>query len=360
MDNFLDWLRDFGALVMETVSTLISQAPEFIAEYWEFVAVGLLIILLVVLLIVRAAGRRAPKAKAGDGKPKSPKPEKKGKQSTASYYEVEHRPVIVYRSSQQKDAEQEVEQEEETRKPEHSEPEQVPDGESEVEPDTEQQLAQQQDEMPETVDDEESSDTETEQQTAPEGPLAATEDLPRDSDTQQDEQGSELPEDDETTPDKEHEKQPAAPEQATDIDEYDEEEIPVAQEKPSQQVGTAPAVDPKFIPFLESDLANQVIHLFNNQGFPVEIFYQGQYGADMVAGEMNQVFIQVKDWKRKVPEYAIKEARQTADAKNCSKIVIVAPAFDGGAKRAARRSDVELWTKRTLKKQQRRFTFTSE
>ncbi len=339
MDNFFNNAEELWRQIVTLISAWASQAPEFIAEYWEFIAVGVLVFLLIVLLILRAVGRRRLQ---GDKKPAADKakPLKAGATKHRDFYEVGQRPVIVYRNTKQKAPEDDTEKTEDAQEEQQAEEELQPPAEQETpqeqkpEPESEQSTKEEEktDQPEEYLQTDEETETQPEQDTPP---------------TTKEPSSDQEAEEEETA-----ETQPLPPEP--------EEELPPAEKQPSDPEGPTAAVDPKLIPFLESDMANEVIHLFNNLGFPVEIFYQGQYGADFVAGEKERIFIHVKDWKKKVPAYTINEARQYADAKNCSRVLVVAPAFEGGAKRAARELDVDLWNKRALKIQQRRFTFMSK
>lgn len=118
---------------------------------------------------------------------------------------------------------------------------------------------------------------------------------------------------------------------------------------------------PRHLPYLESDLANEVLRLFHNQGFKMDILYQGQYGADLIAtGPGGRSFVQVKDWKKKVKDIIVQEAYKYANANGCSRVVIVSDSFDRAAIRAAKKYEVAIWTKKTLQKQQKNFTLSDD
>lgn len=265
------------------------QALDLFYAYWDYVAAGILLLLLFILLLTRIRRGR------GSVKAVTPKIEKSAeKQSSGNFFEVDHRPVIVYRRSEKEENEGEQKHaEEET-------------------PEVEDLTAQ-----PEAHDDE------AEMSLPEETPIAQTAPAPAPA----------------------RETRPAS-------------KPPAAAESKEDRDASTKAVQHRLLPLLESDLANIVLRLFTSQNYEMEIVYQGHYGADLIGSSQGtRIFVQVKDWKKKVRENTVLEARNFARANRCDLVLIVSAGFDRSAVKKAKTASATLWNKKMLHKQETKFTF---
>lgn len=124
---------------------------------------------------------------------------------------------------------------------------------------------------------------------------------------------------------------------------------------PRAQVEPSAPVDP--LPFLISDLANDTLVFFSNQGLRIEeIVYQGQFGADYIATRPGlRAYVQVKDRKKKITDHALEEIYNYARNHNCNQaILITASGFSSSIARAAAKMNIILWDLKIYKRMKKK------
>lgn len=136
--------------------------------------------------------------------------------------------------------------------------------------------------------------------------------------------------------------------------------------EPEAETSAKPQIPPankEPLPYLESELANNTLKLFDQLGFQIErIVYQGIYGGDFIAVRPGvRAYVQVKDWKKKVTANIVSEVNGYANTHDCNQAIIVTSAnFNRQAKTTAARMNVSLWNPKTLKKLKKKPLFPSE
>jgi hypothetical protein len=119
---------------------------------------------------------------------------------------------------------------------------------------------------------------------------------------------------------------------------------------PSQKLPPALA-EP--MPYLESELANDALKLFDEQGFRLEtVLYQGKFGADFIAVRPGiRAYVQIKDWKKKSTDITIQDVYNYANSNDCNQVVLLSlTGSDRSATKTAKKLGVILWTPKDLKK----------
>lgn len=304
--------------ILDAVISLYEDISALLGDYL-LPAAGLVLVLVLLLILIIARRRRAPYSR-GDG--------------DAGFLEVGPEPVIVYHRAEEQEQSQEPSAQ--------PRPEPAP-GKSPVQREPEAEKSQEpvhpDQEQPEPPPAQEALDEQEPYQAVPTlEELASAEAAPTLEELAPPAAGPMLKE----------------PEPPVAEPVLDPEPMPDAESEP--QPGPEPEPKPQGeqpLPYLQSELANDALKLFSQQGFQIEeIVYQGIYGGDFIAVRPGvRAYVQVKDWKKKLTENTVSEVSSYAGNHDCNQAIIVTPAkHNRAAAKAAARLNVLLWNKKSLKK----------
>lgn len=307
--------------ILDTIIALYEEVSALLGENLTLAA-GLGLVLILLLILVAARRRRSSVSRGDDD---------------AEFLEVGPEPVIVYRRSEEQDEDQEP-----PAPPRPAPTKKKAPGRGEPEPEVEEEP-----QGPVNLD---------QVQPMPPADQPALESEPSHVPTLDELEASQVPTLDQLAP---PEGEPEPPVAAPILDPE-----PMPDAEPAPQPLPEPELEPQSaqpLPYLQSELANDTLKLFSQQGFHIdEIVYQGIYGGDFIAVRPGvRAYVQVKDWKKKLTEYGVSEVSSYAKNHDCNHAIIVTPAkYSRATAKAAARLNVSIWNKKSLNKLRDKPLFT--